>query len=384
MNTNRAISSSASMSADQLVREARRKGAAEIAFLHEHAEQRSSSTLAAIADGPVWRRFALQGAARSQIPPEGLLRPIFVLADNFRSRPAMRRFGERLLRARILVSFLRGALERVGWRGLEGDFGRRLPVLMYHHVGPSQPDSEPALFVSAERFERQLRYLVKRGYTGIRPWDWIAWVREGKPLPAKAVLLTFDDAIEDLEKHAFPVLERYGFPAVVFVPTHCIGKGNLWNFSQGYKWRPCLTAGQIQYWSKRGIEFGAHSRNHPDLTQLGEPELEDEVAGSQSDMEKIIGSPVTTFAYPYGPYNEAAEACVRRHFDLGFTTDEGVNTLRTECSLLRRVTVFDWDTLFEFGLMLRFGWSPIRRLRGRLKIRTRLSGMLRRTRVLPS
>jgi peptidoglycan/xylan/chitin deacetylase (PgdA/CDA1 family) len=212
----------------------------------------------------------------------------------------------------------------------------------------------------------------------------MAWIRDAKPLPAKPVLLTFDDAISDLHEHAFPLLERYGFPAVVFVPTNCVGKGNLWNHSLGYKWRPCLTTEQIQYWSRRGIEFGAHSRNHPDLTKLEEPDLEDEVVGSQSDLERIIGSPITTFAYPYGPYNDAASECVKKHFDLGFTTDEGLNTLRTDRSLLRRVTVFDWDTLLEFNLMLRLGWSPIRRLRGRLRIRSRLSGIMRRTRILHS
>lgn len=372
------------MSADQLVRDAREKGKDELARLQKHPELRASSPLAGIADGPVWRRFAVEAAARSPVPSELLLRPLFVLADSLRSRPSMREFGSQLMRARILISFLRGALELVGWSDLQRDFGRRLPVLMYHHVGPPQADSEPALFVSAGRFEVHLRYLAERGYMAIRPSDWTAWIREGKPLPAKAVLLTFDDAIADLHQYVFPLLEQYGFPAVVYVPTNCVGKGNLWNVSQGYKWRPCLTAEQIRYWSTRGIEFGAHSRNHPDLTQLAEPELEDEVAGSQSDLERITGLPVNTFAYPYGPYNAAAAACVERHFDLGFTTDEGVNTLGTGRALLRRVTVFDWDTLFEFGLMLRWGWSPIRKLRGRLRIRTRLSGMLRRTRIAHS
>ena len=384
MSANGSMQPSASLSADQLVREAREKGRNEVALLRQHPELRSSSALAEIPEGSVCKRLMVQAAARCPVSPELLLRPLFVLADSLRSRPRMREFALRLLRARTRVSFLRGALESVGWRDLQRDFGRRLPVLMYHHVGQPQPDSEPALFVSAGRFEAQLRFLARKGYIGIRPSEWIAWVRDARPLPAKPVLLTFDDAIADLHEHAFPVLERYGFPAVVFVPTNCVGKGNLWNYPEGYKWRPCLTAEQIQYWSKRGIEFGAHSRNHPDLTRLEDRELEDEVEGSKSDLEKMIASPVTTFAYPYGPYNDAAAACVQRHFDMGFTTDEGVNTLGTDRSLLRRVTVFDWDTLFEFGMMLRLGWSPIRRLRGHLKIRTRLAAMMRRTRILPS
>jgi peptidoglycan/xylan/chitin deacetylase (PgdA/CDA1 family) len=369
--------------AEQLVHiEARGKGREEIPLLRKHPELRPYSTLAGFADAPAWKRLAIQAATRFPVSPDLLLRPAFVLADRLRSLSSLRQLGLRLLGARITISFLRGAVESLGWRNLQGEFGRRLPVLMYHHVGPPQADSEPALFVSAARFEAQIRFLVRRGYVGIRPSDWLSWVRNAKPLPVKSVLLTFDDAIEELYNYAFPVLERYGFNAVVFVPTNCVGKGNLWNYPLGYKWRPCLTAEQIQYWSMKGVDFGAHSRNHPDLTQLEEPELQDEVAGSRSDLEQIIGSQVISFAYPYGLHNASAAACVQQHLDLGFTTDEGVNTLRTNRSLLRRVAVFDWDTLLELELMLRLGWNPVRRLRSRFRIRSRLSRLLRRMRIL--
>jgi hypothetical protein len=73
---------------------------------------------------------------------------------------------------------------------------------------------------------------------------------------------------------------------------------------------------------------------------------------------------------------------VKRHFDLGFTTDEGLNTVNTDSSLLRRVTVFDWDSLFEFGLMLRLGWNPVRRLRALLRIRSRFFRVLRLMRIV--
>jgi len=369
--------------AEQMVHiEARGKGRDEIPLLQKHPELRPSSTFAGFADAPAWKRLAIQAAARFPVTPDLLLRPTFVLADRLRFLSSLRQFGLRLLRMRIAISFLRGAVESVGWRNLQSEFGRRLPVLMYHHVGPPQPDSEPALFVSAPRFEAQIRFLARRGYVGIRPSDWLSWVRTAKPLPPKSVLVTFDDSIAELYDHAFPVLERYGFNAVVFVPTNCVGKGNLWNYSLGYKWRPCLTAEQIQYWSMKGVDFGAHSRNHPDLTELEEPELQDEVAGSRSDLEKITGLPVTSFAYPYGLYDAATAACVEQHLDLGFTTDEGVNTLRTNRSLLRRVTVFDWETLLELELMLRLGWNPVRRLRARFRIRSRLSRILRRMRIL--
>jgi peptidoglycan/xylan/chitin deacetylase (PgdA/CDA1 family)/GT2 family glycosyltransferase len=272
----------------------------------------------------------------------------------------------------------------IGWRQLKGEFFKRLPVLMYHHVGPAQPNSDPSLSVPAHRFEAQIRFLARRGYVGICPSDWLSWVRHGKPLPQKPMLLTFDDALADLNDHALPVLERYGFGAVVFVVTNCVGKTNVWDQPLGYAERSCLTAEQIQRWSSRGIEFGAHSRNHPDLTTLDEPKLRDEAAGSRADLEKITGSPVISFAYPYGASNAAVAHCVREHFDLAFTTDDGLNTLGTDPCLLHRNTVFSFDTPLDLEFLVRLGWNPIRRLRSQLRIRSRLLKGLRHMTLLPN
>ena len=59
---------------------------------------------------------------------------------------------------------------------------------------------------------------------------------------------------------------------------------------------------------------------------------------------------------------------MEQQFDLGFTIEEGLNTLGTSRSLLRRCTVFEWDTLLDLKLMLHLGWSPIRRLRIRQRV----------------
>lgn len=267
-------------------------------------------------------------------------------------------------------------------RKSQSEFGVRLPVLIYHHVGPARPNSDHALFISTERFEQHIRFLARRGYIGVRPSDWLAWLHHRKPLPKKPVLLTFDDAFKDLNDHALPILEHYGFGAAIFVVTKCVGRGNNWDQPGGYSWHPCLTAEQIQFWSRRGFEFGAHSRNHPNLTILKERELRDEVAGSRSDLEKIVGSPVISFAYPYGPYNVAAAECVGRHFELGFTTDDGVNTLLTDRHLLHRNMVYAQDTLFDLELLVRSGRAPIRHLRARLQIRSRFLKVLRNLRLL--
>src|SRR5262249_22102192 len=105
------------------------------------------------------------------------------------------------------------------WRPSARKVGRRLPVLLYHHVGPLRPGTIRELTVSSKKFDRQVRWLAHLGYVGIRPSDWLRWLRERAGLPEKAVLFTFDDGYSDLTEHALPTLQRYGFGAVVFVVT---------------------------------------------------------------------------------------------------------------------------------------------------------------------
>jgi peptidoglycan/xylan/chitin deacetylase (PgdA/CDA1 family) len=242
----------------------------------------------------------------------------------------------------------------------------RLPALLYHHVGPRLRDSRyAALNVSAEKFERQMSWLARKGYMGIRPLDWLAWLLHGTALPPKPVLLTFDDAYADFPDYALPVLLRYSFRAVVFVVTGWIGARNSWDGA------PLMSAHQIRQCSAHGIEFGAHSRTHPDLTSLSGTQLWEEIAGSAEDLSAIIGTRVTSFAYPYGFWSEEVRASVRESFDLAFTCEEGLNQIDTDPLLLRRTMVQPGDLLLDLACRVHFGWSPVMALRSRLRLRSR-------------
>jgi hypothetical protein len=139
-----------------------------------------------------------------------------------------------------------------------------------------------------------------------------------------------------------------------------------------------MTAEQIQYWAKQGIEFGAHSRTHPVLTQLSPSDLSSEVIGSKADLSALLGSPVVSFAYPYGAHSESVRALVQREFDLAFSVDEGMNYLRGDPHLLKRTYVGPTDSLLEFALYVHRGETGIlRRLRIKLAIRTRLNGAIK-------
>ena len=265
---------------------------------------------------------------------------------------------------------------RGGLKGGGGGCSRGLPVLMYHRVGPPLPGSYPALTVSPERFRMQMDWLKRNGYTTIGAADWLGYCLEGKPLPDKPVMLTFDDAYQDLVEYAFPVLGEKAFTGTAFVVTNEVGGCNSWDEKEtGAKLR-CMDAEQIRHWSEQGMEFGAHSRTHADLTALSGPGLEDEIAGSGRDLAEITGGYPLSFAYPFGYYNEAVARETGKAFKLAFTCDQGLNTLGTNRVSLRRTMVQPRDTLLEFSLRVRFGFSQIERFRESVRPGRRLKGVL--------
>jgi peptidoglycan/xylan/chitin deacetylase (PgdA/CDA1 family)/glycosyltransferase involved in cell wall biosynthesis len=356
-------------------------GKTEVLLCRKHPEYRPYSALAALGKTVWWKRMWQYFYVRLPLAHVGLLTPPIWICDKLCRFPAMQRIGHRLLGVgRGIVEFRSAAREAGSWKTLQGEFGMRLPVLLYHHVGPLRPETIPGLTVSPERFERQVGWLARRGYTGICPSDWVRWRREGKGLPDKPVLFTFDDGYADLVEHALPVLRRYGFGAAVYVVTGQLGGINAWDAARGFSALRLMTAEQIRHWATQGIEFGAHSRTHADLTTLSTNELTEEVVGSGKDLESLLGSRVVSFVYPYGYHNQRVDDCVRGAFDLAFLADDklqGLNHLLTDPFHMRRTRVQANDTWVELECRARWGRTPLLKLRARLRLRSRFKRAVR-------
>ena len=357
-------------SSEAVVRnDARRFGGNEVRVCRKHPEYRPHSALARIHEGALPKRLTRQIAMRLPFSPETLLRPPFRLVERMPRTDPLVGVGVRLLQARMAVVTFRSALSEAGsWDALRAEFGMTLPVLLYHDVGRRNTIPHRLLTVSPAQFERDVRWLSCRGYVGITPSDWIAWRRGTRALPGKPILVTFDDAYAEIADTALPVLRRHGFGAAVFVITGEIGGKTPWDGS------PLMTAEQIRYWSRHGIEFGAHTCTHPHLTGLPNAAIAREVEGSARDLANVLGHRVASFAYPHGAYNDAVQSCVRKIFDLAFTTDEGMNGLHSDPYALRRTMVRPGDTSLDLALRGRLGWSPLQRVRAHARVRTRVRG----------
>lgn len=166
------------------------------------------------------------------------------------------------------------------------------PILMYHYISAAPATTTlPGLYLDPAIFESQLQEITKAGYQTVFMSEMANDIISGASA-TKTVALTFDDGYEDFYTNAFPLLKKYNLKGTFYVIVNALDK-------PGY-----VTKGQLQEMAASGlVEIGSHTFNHPDLRLKKEAAAIFEIKGSKSELEKIIGQSVKTFAYPYGYYN---------------------------------------------------------------------------------
>jgi len=134
---------------------------------------------------------------------------------------------------RTLTGLAKSAIHHGGLASLaRACLAGRAVILRYHSVS-SEADGthlclDPGLAVLPEDFDRQCAYL-RRHYRVISLDEMVDALQAGRPLPSKAVALTFDDGYLDNYTRAFPILRRHGLNATFYVSTGCIdNRSILW------------------------------------------------------------------------------------------------------------------------------------------------------------
>lgn len=181
------------------------------------------------------------------------------------------------------------------------------PIVMYHDVArlSDGPDE-----ISPARFKSQLAFFARHGFTAVSMGAWWAARAAGADLPAKPVILTFDDAYEGVYANALPLLKRYGMTATLFVISGRVGEDNRWD-DRRLTLRRHMTWEQLADWSRQGMEIGAHSVSHPALGAISDAAIRAEIAGSLQAIGDRLGIPVEFFAYPYGDFNARVKEIAR-------------------------------------------------------------------------
>ncbi|GMA97301.1 polysaccharide deacetylase family protein [Pelosinus sp. IPA-1] len=218
-----------------------------------------------------------------------------------------------------------------------------VPVLNYHQINNQDHN---ALTLSDTEFEAQINYLQQNGYTGISPDQLADYLQFGKPLPPKPVLITFDDGYKDNYQVAYPILQKYHFPATIFLITDFVGNYNKY-----------LTWDQIKEMNGNGISFEDHTTSHISLPKASDEEIRNQIVKSKEALEWRLGKKVEYLAYPGGEYDQRVIQLVKESgYRAAFTVNFGRDKVNSTLYTLNRIPIFGGGThtFLHFWLRLNF------------------------------
>jgi peptidoglycan/xylan/chitin deacetylase (PgdA/CDA1 family) len=181
-----------------------------------------------------------------------------------------------------------------------------VPILTYHDLRPAPDGRAASIFVAPARFRAQLRALHRAGYHGVTlSQAWAGW-HGGPALPAKPLVVSFDDGYAAQYTVAGPALERLHWPGLINLETARIGAG--------------LSEARVRALLGRGWELASHTLTHPDLRKVTAAQRTREIAGSRTTLRRLFDVPVNFFCYPYGRDDAAVRAAVAAAGYTGATT----------------------------------------------------------------
>lgn len=205
-----------------------------------------------------------------------------------------------------------------------------VPVLMYHHISNVPHDADRMrreLTVTPAGFRAQLAWLRFHGYTTVDAHAvWSALV-EGAPLPAKAIVLTFDDGYDDMYDVALPLLREFNDVGVFFVVVNLLDR-------PGY-----LTRDQVRAMADAGMDIESHGMNHVSFAKLTPERQRLELCGSRAILSMLTEHQVQFVAYPNGEAPTAKGALEDCGYRAGFGKSGGSLQTAAAPFALRRTRV---------------------------------------------
>jgi GT2 family glycosyltransferase/peptidoglycan/xylan/chitin deacetylase (PgdA/CDA1 family) len=248
------------------------------------------------------------------------------------------------------------------WRGaraagctaemLEQVVGEPACALALHSISVPQSAKERRYYLSPARFHRYMHWLKASGCESASAAEWL----RGN-LGKNQILLTLDDGYDDLYSQLLPATVQFRLKPLVFLVADRTGATNAWDHTRGLRLRSLLTLDQIREMQRYGVEFGSHTLTHPWLPEVSDADLRREVGDSKRRLEDMLGTKVTSFAYPFGGVDQRVRAAVAdAGYEMAFTTHPGVNWWGDPLCL-KRAEVCDADTFLDFALKLRTGYG---------------------------
>ena len=202
---------------------------------------------------------------------------------------------------------------------------RGVPVICYHSIN-KDPSGKSPIIVSEEKLRQHLQTIKDAGYTTLTMAELNDYLFKNKPIPAKSVVITFDDGYRDNYNNAFPILKEFNMSATIFVISSYLNR-DLY-----------LTSEEIKEISDYGIDIESHTVSHVKLSTLSYKDQLKELKDSKEAIENITGNPVISIAYPEGKFNANTEkATLEAGYSMGFTIKRGYADRNDKQAELNRI-----------------------------------------------
>jgi len=169
----------------------------------------------------------------------------------------------------------------------------RVPIMMYHDILPTK---EVFFDVTPSELEEHFELIKAQGLTPISLDLLMTHLQTGIPLPEKPILLTFDDGYGGHYEYVYPLLKKYGYPAVFSIYIKGVGN-NVGRTHVNWEQLREMAANPL-------VTIASHSVTHPnDLTKLPDEQLQKEIVESKNILETQLGLNIRYFTYPVGKYD---------------------------------------------------------------------------------
>lgn len=230
-------------------------------------------------------------------------------------------------------------------------------ILCYHRISDAHNPALAEWAVTPDAFRKQMRYLHTNGYEAVTARELLSAFAEGRSLPP-TVAITFDDGYLDVIENAAPILQEFGFPATMYIVPGRVGTSAEWDTRYGGEMAPLASACELRSVIDAGWEIGHHTRTHPDLTELSDEHLTEEIETARHELETLVDSPVTTFAYPFGLHDRRVRSAVKTAgFDGALAFGTRAASSRSPEFATERVAVLREHSMIDFRLLLWCGWD---------------------------
>lgn len=242
-------------------------------------------------------------------------------------------------------------------------------VLSYHEISEKTETLDNSYAVTPEHFEEQVEWLIKNGYHFIRIDDILNYRKTKKPLPKKAVLMTFDDGYQSVYANAYPIIKKYKIPVVIALVGNWMESKEIVDFD-GHKIprNKFLNQHEIHEMVKSGlVEIASHTYGlHKGIVgnpqgnfqpavitrqwlseqkkyeddQVYQKRIREDLAKNNAFIERYTGQKPRVIVWPYGYYNkEVRQIAEKLSLPIGLTLDDGSNTAMTPLWGLRRILI---------------------------------------------